>query len=147
MLVLLTKAKPDTLDLGKYSPSMDRLADQTGLKRDSVDKYIRLLEEQGWLAVRRHARVGNQYVLSEGKPFRATPAKGARPESSRPANGSTPRPVKVPSRPTNGSTPRPTNGPHTDLDRRSDRSDREPDPERCGDWRDDLQPWAPIRYG
>jgi DNA-binding transcriptional MocR family regulator len=149
LLTLLAKTSGTDLDLGKWSPSTYTLAGQTGLKLDTVAKYIRLLEEHGWLTVRRHARDTNQYVLSEGKPFRATPVKGSsaapvKGVSSRPAtptNGSTATPLNGSATPLKGSTATPFKGSHTELspDHLSDRSDREPDPSLSGDWRDDLR--------
>jgi DNA-binding transcriptional MocR family regulator len=152
MLTLLAKTGSSSLDLGKWSPGTRTLAEQTGLSREIVIKHLGLLEAHGWLAVRKRKGLRPEYALSEGQPFRGsdykhTPPKRGGPESrtssgeagtKSPTTGGTKSPTT--GGPINGTTVRPP-------DRRSDRSDREPDPERCGDWRDDLQPWAPIRYG
>jgi DNA-binding transcriptional MocR family regulator len=129
MLTLATNTPKDSLDLGKWSPSTYKLAEQTGLKLDTVAKYIRLLEEHGWLIVRRQAGGANQYVLREGRRFGATPAKGASTRSTTPNKGSRTTPVKgSTTTPVNGSALLPIRGVIQTCQTGTDRSDREPDP-------------------
>jgi hypothetical protein len=72
MLVLLAKASPDSLDLGRYSPGTRKLAEQTGLKTDTVTKYLGLLEQHSWLTARKRPGKRAEYALSEGRAFQAS---------------------------------------------------------------------------
>ena len=104
MLVLLDLTN-GPLDISSWSPSTRKLAELTSLKRDTVVKYIALLELHGWLAVRRHAGDRNQYVLSAGRAFAAGPNKGT---TTSPHNGTTAGPNKgTTTSPHNGTTTRP----------------------------------------
>jgi DNA-binding transcriptional MocR family regulator len=70
MYDLLSRLPVGTLDLGpKYSPKMDRLATATGMNRHTVEKYLTLLAEHGWLTARKRSGCKTLYVLSHGKDF------------------------------------------------------------------------------
>jgi hypothetical protein len=112
MLVLLARTGPGSLDLGRFSPGTRRLADQTGMKRETLLKYLGLLEDHGWLAVRKSRGRRAEYILSEGRPFDV--AKPRKPPVRGPKNGTTP-PVGgtndgTITGPKNGTTTGPTDG-------------------------------------
>ncbi len=134
MLTLLARTPRDSLDLGKWSPGIRRLAEQTGLKPHTVIKYLDLLAEHGWLAVRKQQGLRTRYVLSTGQAFQAVAPRK-------------PPTVAVKGNSPNGGVAMDGNGgvamdgnTYRSSVRRTDKwSDREPDPSLAGDWRDDLR--------
>lgn len=69
MCVLMTCLGPASLDLGKWSPGMRKLAGQASLNIHTVVRYVALLETHGWLAARKQRGRRTEYTLSAGRDF------------------------------------------------------------------------------
>jgi DNA-binding transcriptional ArsR family regulator len=72
MLVLLTFLDKDNgngLEIGKFSPSIRKLASITGLNKSTVEEHVRLLIQQGWVTRSVVDRNKVRYTLAEGRSF------------------------------------------------------------------------------
>lgn len=83
LLVLLIRADARTLDTGKYSPSLTKLADDTGLGRSTVARELDRLERAGWIErhrppvdLARSKKARTRYVVRDP----ASPRAGLVPE-------------------------------------------------------------------
>lgn len=85
LLVLLIRADARTLDTGKYSPSLTKLADDTGLGRSTVARELDRLERAGWIErhrppvdLARSKKARTRYVVRD--PAAPSPRAGLVPE-------------------------------------------------------------------
>ena len=69
LLDLMTCLGASSLDLGKWSPGMRRLAAETCLNIHTVVRYVALLEAHGWLTSRKQRGRRAEYALSAGRDF------------------------------------------------------------------------------
>lgn len=97
LLVLLVRADARTLDTGKFSPSLSVLADDTGLDRSTVRRYLARLECDGWVvrhrppvAEARSKKARTRYVLRDPTRGTVPPENGGLGAHSPQARGTQP---------------------------------------------------------
>lgn len=88
MCILMTCLGPSSLDLGKWSPGMRKLAGQASLNIHTVVRYVALLEAHGWLATRKHRGRRTEYALSAGRDFEDSARASNLPGVATTSNGS-----------------------------------------------------------
>lgn len=120
LLVLLVHANAQTADTGKYSPSLTKLGEETGLDRSTVRRHLDRLEREGWVirhrppvALARSQKARTRYVLRD-------PARGTVPPENAGLGAESPQPrgTVPPELGAENTTSRGTVPPRTDLDQR-----------------------------
>jgi hypothetical protein len=86
MFTLMTCLGPASLDLGKWSPGMRKLAAETSLNIHTVVRYVALLESHDWLSRRLSKGRRTEYVLSSGREFTEPGKPGNLPGVATPSN-------------------------------------------------------------
>jgi hypothetical protein len=69
---VLAQETNGTLGLGRWSPTVEQIAEWTGMGRRMVLRYLKVLEQAGWLVTEKQGR-RNHYTLRDGKVSPATP--------------------------------------------------------------------------